>query len=106
MTVRTIKLHTISRISNHQQGNPKFCPCTTCYYGCEILSTSVPSRASNNKMVRNRVSNSGNLFHLVKHHSISRNLYKKTMNMNRTMVFVVIITNYRKYEQVGVKTNN
>ena len=83
-----------------------FRPCTTCYYGCEILSASVPSRASNNKTVRNRVSNSGNLFHLVKHHSISRHLYKKTMNMNKTMVFAILITNYRKYKQVGVKTDN
>jgi len=83
-----------------------FRPCTTCYYGCEILSASVPSRAGNNKMVRNRGSNSGNLFNLVKHHSISRYLYKKTMNMNKTMVFAILITNYRKYEQVGVKTNN
>ena len=83
-----------------------FYPCTTCYYGCEILSTSVPSRASNNKTIRNRIWNSGNLFHLVKHHSISRHLYKKTINMNKTMVVAILITNYRKYEQVGVKTDN
>jgi len=83
-----------------------FRPCTTCYYGCEILSASVLSRANNNKIARNRVSNSGNLFHLVKHHSISRHLYKKTMNMNKAMVFAILITNYRKYEQVGVKTDS
>ena len=83
-----------------------FHPYTTCYYGCEILLASVPSRASSNKTVRTRVSNSGNLFHLVKHHLISRHLYKKTMNMNKTMVFAILITNCIKYEEVGVKTDN
>ena len=60
----------------------------------------------NNKMVRNRVSNTGNLFHLVKCHSINRNLHKETIIMNQEMVFAILITNYRKYEQVGVKTDN
>ena len=67
------------------------CSCSvgsTCYCECKILSASVTSRASNNKTVRNRVSNSGNLFHLVKYHLISKHLYKETIIMNKIWCFL------------------
>jgi len=73
---------------------------STCYCECEILSASVPSRASNNETVRNRVSNLGNLFHLVKCHSISRHLYKETVIMNKLWCFLfllLIIENMSKW---------